>query len=204
MRARDGGRLTASRCTVFSMRMLLGQGHLLARLMAGAAVLTLALVVAACGDKDASTPGATATLPAAEKGGRVVKEGDKVAVHYRGTLDDGTEFDSSRGRAPLSFRVGSSQVIAGFNDAVIGLKVGDKNKVRVEPARAYGERRPDLLILFPPAQAPAGLKPGDHVQLSNGQSGVVVGVDAAGVTVDANHALAGKALTFEVELVSIE
>ncbi|TAK75712.1 MAG: peptidylprolyl isomerase [Dehalococcoidia bacterium] len=134
----------------------------------------------------------------------MVKSGDTVSVHYRGTLDDGTEFDSSRGREPLSFTVGSGQVIPGFDDAVMGLKVGDKNTVRVEPARAYGERRPDLVILFPPAQALGGLKAGDHVKLSNGQAAVVLNVDASGVTVDANHMLAGKALTFEVELVSIK
>lgn len=174
--------------------------------MGGVAVLTLALAVVGCGGGNAPASGASATgtLPAAEKGGRLVKSGDTVSVHYRGTLDDGMEFDSSQGREPLSFTVGSGQVIAGFDAAVMGLKVGDKNKVRLEPAKAYGERRQDLLIIFPPAQVPSGLKLGDHVQLSNGQSGVVVNVDAAGVTVDANHMLAGKALTFEVELVSIK
>lgn len=169
--------------------------------------MALALALAACGGDDAPASGAadaTATLPAAEKGGRLVKDGDIVAVHYRGTLDDGTEFDSSKGRDPISFTVGSNQVIPGFSDAVRGLKVGDKNKVRLEPARAYGERRTDLVIIFPPAQALPGMKPGDHVQMSNGQAAVVLAVDANGVTVDANHALAGKALTFEVELVSIK
>jgi FKBP-type peptidyl-prolyl cis-trans isomerase 2 len=173
----------------------------------GAAALTLALGVAGCGGNDAPASGAagtTATLPAAEKGGRMAKDGDTVAVHYRGTLDDGTEFDSSEGREPISFTVGSNQVIPGFSDAVRGLKVGDENTVRLEPARAYGERREDLVIIFPPAQALPGMKPGDHVQMSNGQQAVVLAVDATGVTVDANHALAGKALTFEVELVSIK
>lgn len=133
----------------------------------------------------------------------MVKVGDTVSVHYRGTLDDGTEFDSSKGRDPLSFTVGSGDVIAGFDEAVMGLKVGDQNKVRLGPAKAYGERREDMVVTVPAAQAPPGLKAGDRVQVG-GQPAVVTKVDAAGVTVDANHALAGKALTFEVELVSIK
>ncbi len=177
------------------------------RLFAGVFALVLALVLAGCGgdSKPASaTPTATTSATAAAtKGDRVVKNGDTVAVHYRGTLDDGTEFDSSKGREPLSFTVGSGQVIPGFDDAVMGLKVGDKNKVRIEPARAYGEHRDDLVVTVPAAQAPPGLKAGDRVQVS-GQAAVVTKVDAVGVTVDANHRLAGKALTFEVELISIK
>ena len=133
----------------------------------------------------------------------MVNNGDTVAVHYRGTLDDGSEFDSSKGRDPLTFTVGSGQVIAGFDEAVMGLKVGDKNKVRLEPAKAYGERRNDLVVTVPADRAPAGLKVGDQVQVS-GVPAVVTNVDASGVTVDANHRLAGKALTFEVELVSVK
>lgn len=133
----------------------------------------------------------------------MVKNGDTVSVHYRGTLDDGSEFDSSAGREPLSFTVGTGEVIAGFDEAVMGLKVGDKNKVRMEAAKAYGERREDLVVTAPASQAPAGLKVGDRVSVG-GQAAVVTKLDAESVTVDANHPLAGKALTFEVELVSIK
>ena len=178
----------------------------LTNLLTGAVAIVFALAVAGCGE-DTPAPTATATATgaaaAANTGGRVVKKGDTVAVHYTGTLDDGSVFDSSKGREPLSFTVGSGQVISGFDDAVMGLKVGAKNKVRMEAAKAYGERREDLVVTVPAAQAPAGLKVGDRVQVS-GQAAIVTKVDAAGVTIDANHALAGKALTFEVELVSIK
>jgi len=133
----------------------------------------------------------------------MVKKGDTVSVHYRGTLDDGIEFDSSAGREPLSFTVGSGQVISGFDEAVTGLKVGEKNKVRMEAAKAYGERRGDLVVTAPASKAAPGLKVGDRVSVG-GQAAIVTKVDATSVTVDANHPLAGKALTFEVELVSIK
>ncbi len=178
------------------------------RLAAAAVALVIAVTLTACGGEDAkpapgTTTGTASPAAASAKGDRVVKKGDTVSVHYRGTLDDGTEFDSSKGRDPLTFTVGSGQVIEGFDQAVMGLKVGDKNKVRMEAAKAYGERREDLVVTVPAAQAPAGLKVGDRVQVS-GQPAIVTKVDATGVTIDANHALAGKALTFEVELLSIK
>ncbi len=185
------------------MRLLLHQRHALTRLFAGVSALAFALALAACGGDSTPAPGTSTATASAKKGDRVVKNGDTVAVHYRGTLDDGTEFDSSKGREPLTFAVGSGQVISGFDEAVMGLKVGDKNKVRMEAAKAYGERREELVLTVPAAQAPPGLKVGDRVQVS-GQMAVVTKADATSVTVDANHALAGKALTFEVELVSIK
>ena len=133
----------------------------------------------------------------------MVKAGDKVSVNYRGTLDDGTEFDSSKGRAPLQFTVGAGDVIAGFDQAVTGLKVGESKKVRMEAKDAYGERRDDLIVNVPAAQAPTGLAVGQTVSLG-GRPAVVTAISAESVTVDANHELAGKALTFEVELVSID
>lgn len=172
------------------------------------------LLVAACADTEPTTnatasprPGATGSPAAATnagKDGRVVKDGDRVRVHYRGTLDDGTEFDSSQGRQPLAFQVGSGQVISGFDEAVRGLKVGESRKVRMEAKDAYGEVRPDLVLEVPIAQAPAGIKVGDKVRLGNGQPATIREVTAEVVRVDANHELAGKALTFEVELVAID
>ena len=130
-------------------------------------------------------------------------DGDLVEVHYRGTLDDGTEFDSSEGRDPLSFTVGSGQVIAGFDDAVRGLEVGESRTVRIEPADAYGERTDAAIIELPASSAPEGLQVGDQVQFGNGQPGTVLEISDETVTIDANHPLAGEALTFELELVSV-
>ncbi len=181
------------------------------------ATLIGTLLLAACssGAVPSATvaAGTTATAPskaasaAATPGkdvNRVVKDGDKVRVNYRGTLDDGTEFDSSKGRSPLAFQVGSGQVIRGFDDAVRGLKVGESRTVRMEAKDAYGEANPDLVRDVPAAQAPAGLKAGDKVRLGNGQPAVVREVTPEYVKIDANHELAGKALTFEVELVAID
>ena len=134
---------------------------------------------------------------------QVAKAGDTVQVHYTGTLDDGTQFDSSKGKDPLTFTIGAGQVIPGFDKAVTGLEVGKSTKVHIAPADAYGEKRQDMILTFPAAQAPQGLKVGQRVPLGNG-SAVVTAVSAESVTVDANHELAGKALNFELQLVSIQ
>ncbi|MCH3943430.1 MAG: peptidylprolyl isomerase [Atopobiaceae bacterium] len=135
-------------------------------------------------------------------------EGKKVKAHYRGTLDDGTQFDSSYDRGePIEFTCGAGQMIAGFDDAVRGMAVGERKTVHLEPAEAYGERREDLVVRFPIDQVPnpEQLSVGDKVMLSGpmGQPipATVAAIDAEAVTVDANHDLAGKALNFEIELV---
>ncbi len=129
-------------------------------------------------------------------------DGDTVAVHYTGTLDDGSQFDSSAGREPLEFVVGSGQVISGFDEAVRGLEVGESRTVRMEPADAYGEVRDDMVLTVPADQAPEGLNVGDQVA-AGGMPATVVAIDDDSVTIDANHQLAGEALTFDVELVAI-
>jgi len=135
--------------------------------------------------------------------GGVVETGDEVEVHYTGTLDDGSQFDSSRERGePLKFKVGSGKIIPGFNDAVLGLKVGGTRKVRVEPERAYGNRREDLVVRIPLEQVPGEVRKGQTLQLSNGMPAVVVDVGEDSAEIDANHRLAGQALNFDVELVS--
>ncbi|HJM75818.1 MAG TPA: FKBP-type peptidyl-prolyl cis-trans isomerase [Dehalococcoidia bacterium] len=131
-------------------------------------------------------------------------DGDQVTVHYRGTLDNGQEFDSSVGRDPLGFVVGSGQMIAGFDAAVHGLAVGDTVTVRIESADAYGDGRDDLVFEVPIEEAPGGVAVGDGLQLSNGARAVVVEVTETTVTIDANHRLAGEALTFKIEMVSIK
>src|SRR3546814_19332390 len=135
--------------------------------------------------------------------GRVAQVGDTVSVHYRGTLDDGSEFDSSAGRDPLEFTVGSGQVIPGFDTAVVGMAVGEKKEVRLEPDDAYGERTDERVISVPKEQAPEGLEVGQQVML--GQSpATVVAVSEEEVKVDATHPLAGQTLTFAIELVGVQ
>ena len=134
---------------------------------------------------------------------RVAEDGDSVAVHYRGTTDDGVEFDSSHGGDPLQFEVGAGRMISGFDAAVHGMALGETVTVRLEPAEAYGERDESLVLEFPASDAPKGLSAGDQVSVS-GRTAVVLEVTDEIVRIDANHELAGQALTFEIELVSIE
>lgn len=137
------------------------------------------------------------------------KQGDKVRVHYTGRLTDGTVFDSSQGRDPLEFEIGRHQVIPGFEKAVEGLSVGESTTTTIPAAQAYGERSENLVMQVPLAHMPEGLNPQEGQQLymrqPNGQP-VAVRVAAVSkdtVTLDANHQLAGKDLTFEIRLVKI-
>lgn len=131
------------------------------------------------------------------------QNGDTVSVHYRGTLDDGAEFDSSEGRDPLTFVLGQGQVIEGFDNAVQGLEEGQRTNVRMEPEQAYGQRDPARVLDVPASAAPEGLNPGDQVRLQSGEVAVVTAVTSESVQIDANHPLAGQALNFEIQLVSI-
>lgn len=133
--------------------------------------------------------------------------GDTVHVHYTGTLADGTTFDSSEGREPLSFTLGSGQVVPGFDAAVDGMETGETRTVTLAPAEAYGERRPEMEIQVDRDQLPDGVGVGDQLLVglqAGGQMPVTVtAVDDATATLDANHDLAGKALTFEIALVKV-
>ena len=138
-------------------------------------------------------------------------EGKKVKVHYTGTLDDGTKFDSSYDRnEPLSFTCMAGQMIAGFDNAVRDMAVGETANVRLEPKDAYGERRDDLVQTIPLAQLPGaeGLEVGQQVVLS-GMGGRqfparVLAKDDSTITFDLNHEMAGKALNFEITLLEVE
>ncbi|MCP3974785.1 MAG: peptidylprolyl isomerase [bacterium] len=136
-----------------------------------------------------------------------VKDGDLVRVHYTGTLEDGSVFDSSRqaGREPLEFTVASGRVIKGFDDAVRGLAVGESRVQRVEPVDGYGESSPDLIIEVPIDQLPDSAVVGDQLSTDSGQTVVVLAIDTATglAQLDANHPLAGKVMFFDVELVEI-
>lgn len=138
------------------------------------------------------------------------KDGDSVHVHYTGRLDDGTVFDSSRDREPLNFTVGSGEVIPGFDALVRGMEVGETRTTTIPAADAYGPELEELFIPVPRSQLPPGLEPtvGQPLRMSSpdGQSFRVVieRVDDDVVILNANHPLAGKDLTFEVELVAID
>lgn len=138
------------------------------------------------------------------------KRGDTVHVHYRGTLDDGTEFDSSSGSDPIAFTLGSGQVIPGFESAIEGMLVGERKTERIEVGNAYGAHRDELVFTVGRDQMPDGgeISVGDMLQVGfpDGSNAAVqvAALDEQSVTLDANHPLAGKDLTFELELVSID
>lgn len=138
-----------------------------------------------------------------------VKDGDTVKVHYRGTLDDGTEFDSSAGREPLEFTMGKQMLIPGFEKAVLGMEVGESTKVRIPPAEAYGEKDDRLIFSVPMSDVPDDFTPevgvDVHIELSDGMTtqATITEVDEEQVTLDANQPLAGETLTFEIEVVAI-
>ncbi len=137
------------------------------------------------------------------------KQGDVVAIHYKGQLDDGSVFDSSEGREPLEFQIGANQVIPGFEAAVLGLDLGQSRTTRIEPDQAYGPRRDEMLITVGKERFPEGMDidSGQEFQLDGGSGDmpvVVTEVTETTVTLDGNHPLAGKALTFHIELVSVK
>ncbi|HAN29388.1 MAG TPA: peptidylprolyl isomerase [Haliea salexigens] len=137
------------------------------------------------------------------------KAGDSVSIHYTGTLDDGTVFDSSDGRDPLQFEVGSGQIIPGLDRAIEGMTVGDKKQVNVAADDAYGQPADEARQEVARSQIPENipLEPGLQLQMQtpDGQA-IPVRVAEVGddvVVLDANHPLAGKDLTFDIELVAI-
>ena len=137
------------------------------------------------------------------------KSGDKVKVHYSGKLDDGAEFDSSAGRDPIEVTIGGGMVIPGFEDALVGMAAGDKKTVTIASAQAYGphfaknvaeverSRIPDDIDLEIGTTLLATGAQGESLQLT------VVAIGDNTVTLDANHPLAGKDLTFDLHLVEI-
>lgn len=141
---------------------------------------------------------------------KVAKENDKVSVHYKGSLSNGEVFDSSEGRDPLQFTVGTGQVITGFDNGVLGMELNEEKTIQIPANEAYGEVRGELIQQVPKNQLPEEIKPEIGLKLvsrtPDGQEIplVVTEVTEENITVDANHALAGKDLTFEVKLVGIE
>ena len=140
-----------------------------------------------------------------------VKDGQTVSVHYEGTFDDGTVFDSSRSRGTeLTFQLGSGQLIAGFNDAVLGMEVGQTKKIHLEPKDAYGRVYEEAVKTMPRAVFPEEfeLVEGATVQGQNemGQQllAKIMSYTDDEVTLDMNHPMAGKDLNFEIELLNVD
>ena len=119
----------------------------------------------------------------------MIEDGKTVKIHYTGTLDDGTQFDSSAGREPLEFEMGAGMVIPGFEKGVAGMAVGDKKTIHIPAAEAYGERREDLVMQFERSQLPEDLSPevGMGLQMQGPQGQPVP------VTVASNSASRSKA-----------
>ena len=138
-----------------------------------------------------------------------VKAGDTVKVHYHGRLTNGETFDSSEGRAPLEFEVGSGMVIRGFDDGVMGMTIGQKKTIEIPVDDAYGPKDPEAIIEFPIGNFPPGMTPEVGMQLAmSDQAGrqipvTIVDVKPDIVVLDANHQLAGQDLIFDLELVEI-
>lgn len=140
-----------------------------------------------------------------------VENGNTVSVHYRGTLNDGTEFDSSHSRnEALTFQVGAGQMISGFDSAVVGMAVGETKNVTLTPDQAYGDSNPEAITDVPKSAFPDGynfqVNEMVHGQNDLGQAvrGTINEVKDDAVTIDFNHPMAGKDLNFEIELVSID
>lgn len=137
------------------------------------------------------------------------KSGDTVKVHYTGKLDDGTVFDSSLDRDPLEFVLGSGMVIQGFENAIEGMSEGESKEVTIPSGEAYGDYRDDMCIEVQKAQIPENINPevGQLLQLRTEDGGAttvtVTSITDDTVTLDANHPLAGRDLTFDLKLVEI-
>jgi peptidylprolyl isomerase len=138
----------------------------------------------------------------------MVETGKVVAVHYTGKLTDGEMFDTSEGRDPLKFQVGSGQIIPGFEQAIMGKNIGEKVTINILADDAYGQIREDLIVSVPKTQMPGEVEVGQPLQ-ATGENGQAINVIVKEVTeehvmIDGNHPLAGKDLVFDIEVVEIE
>jgi peptidylprolyl isomerase len=166
-------------------------------LLLSAFIITSTLLFAGCGGGSSDDD-------------QAAKDGDIVSVQYTGTLEDGTQFDSSYDRGePLTFTLGNGEMIPGFENAIRGMKIGEVKTVTLPPEEAYGEYNASLVVTLNRDQFPEGMELtiGQRIPLQN-QAGmqftaVIVEIGESTVTVDANHELVGETLIFEIELVSI-
>ena len=138
----------------------------------------------------------------------MIEAGRTAKVHYKGTLGDGTVFDSSEGRDPLEFEVGAGTVIPGFDAAVAEMEIGETQSVTIPCEEAYGEKQDDAMGQIPRSNLPEEIEPEVGMMLSmqspQGEIPVrIVAVDDETLTLDANHPLAGEDLTFELTLIEV-
>lgn len=136
------------------------------------------------------------------------KQGDTVTVQYVGKLPDGTVFDTSYERGPLQFTIGQGQIIPGFEQAVIGMEVGENKNITLEPDQAYGPHMAEMVLEVERERFPEDIQPEVGQLLQVQQAGQVIPVTVTEVTeqvitLDANHPLAGKSLVFDIELVEL-
>jgi peptidylprolyl isomerase len=141
---------------------------------------------------------------------QTAKKGDTVRVHYTGKLTSGEQFDSSAGREPLEFEIGAGMMIKGFDDAVIGMAIGDKKIINIPPNEGYGERNNEMVFDFPKSNFPDDMAPevGMQLMMNNGAGQqfpvTIAEIKEDVVILDANHFLAGKELVFDIEMVEID
>lgn len=137
------------------------------------------------------------------------QQGDTVKVHYTGKLEDGSVFDSSLQRDPLEFTIGEGQIIPGFEKAVVGMEAGQNKTIQIESTEAYGPRYDEMVQIVERTQIPdnISLEVGAQLQANHPEGGPIIltvtDLNDSEVTLDANHPLAGKDLTFEIELVAL-
>ncbi len=179
------------------------------------AILVLALLLLGCASQNVEKQGNLNNQTNNQSTQEVVdlktEPGDSVEVDYLGTLENGTVFDTSiqeeavkaklpsrPAYSPLGFKVGAGQMIAGFDKAVVGMKVGEEKTVTLKPEEAYGEIQQNLIVDIPKDKVPPEVQKGSRLMASNGMSGVVLEVGNETVKIDFNHELAGKSLTFKI------
>jgi FKBP-type peptidyl-prolyl cis-trans isomerase 2 len=137
----------------------------------------------------------------------MITKGSTVEVHYTGKFSDGEIFDTSEGKEPLQFEVGSGQIISGFEGAILGKQIGEKVTVQVSPNDAYGPVREDLIVEVPTDKMPGPVEVGQLLQADGGDGNavqvIVKEVKEDVIIIDGNHPLAGQDLIFEIEVVSI-
>ena len=135
---------------------------------------------------------------------QVVAAGDNVSVYYTGSYSNGTIFGSNVGQLPLNFTAGSNQLISGFSDAVIGMRLNQTKNVTVPPSEGYGSVNQSLFVTVPKAQfGNQTITVGEVVSTSTGMQGMITAINATNVTVDFNPPLAGKTLQFQIRVVAI-
>ena len=171
------------------------------------AAIILLLIIAGCTQPEQTSNNQGAQEVQGDGAGKmeIVEKGDTVKAEYAGTLPDGNIFDKSAGRGPLEFNAGKGQMIPGFDEAVLGMKLNEEKSVTIPPEKAYGQIREDSFVWVPKTQLPqdGNVSVGTQLLAANGMPVKVVDVNADSAKIDFNHPLAGKALKFWIKIVGI-